>query len=633
MKLREVTIRNFRSLANITIPMDDLTVLVGPNNAGKTALLDALKIAFRARGWELQEYDYHISAATDTPKTCNGIEITLWFRENAPNEWPEELLQELNECMQTDPSGRNSVGLRFSSCFNEAADAMDNGWEFLTVDGQPLVGKAGSQTFLNKFLEYVRIFPLPAMRDIAVEFSPKSQFWGRILRDLKIDDNDLETVKTKLAKLNKQLLGADNRLEQVRRSIDGIQDVIRIGKGERVDIEALPMKPWDLMTKSQVVIRDMGSNVPLPLHRYGQGTQSLAILFLFQAYVDLLFRATSHEESEAILALEEPEAHLHPQAARALAANLGKLTSQKIISSHSPYFIQEIPLQHIRMFRKSGCVSNVLYVKRQFEATLPDSEALKQVYQHNPKFSYDITRRMLVVQGMINDNERAQLINCCPNNLAEIERLYAESATYLTDEELVKAQTSVKRMRGEILFAHGWFLCEGQSEYLLVQLFASLLGKPFDRECISVIDYQNNGPAGLFAKLASIFNIPWVLIGDDDDQFRKVTAELEKHRIPQSLIDRNARRLTQKDLEMYLLRNGFLADYTEIVDSWGVKLKRQPTQRGFTSEIYAALKARKTEHATALAERLSQAPDRNRVPALFRKAINDLIGMVNKNAG
>ena len=45
MKLREIKLQNFRNLVDISIPMGDTTILVGENNSGKTALMDALKIA------------------------------------------------------------------------------------------------------------------------------------------------------------------------------------------------------------------------------------------------------------------------------------------------------------------------------------------------------------------------------------------------------------------------------------------------------------------------------------------------------------------------------------------------------------------------------------------------------------
>ncbi|MBK7665816.1 MAG: AAA family ATPase [Sterolibacteriaceae bacterium] len=41
-------VRDFRSLANIEVELNDLTVLIGANNAGKTSFLDALFAAIGA---------------------------------------------------------------------------------------------------------------------------------------------------------------------------------------------------------------------------------------------------------------------------------------------------------------------------------------------------------------------------------------------------------------------------------------------------------------------------------------------------------------------------------------------------------------------------------------------------------
>ncbi len=45
MKLHEIKIKNFRCLVDVSIPIENNTVLVGENNSGKTALLEALRIA------------------------------------------------------------------------------------------------------------------------------------------------------------------------------------------------------------------------------------------------------------------------------------------------------------------------------------------------------------------------------------------------------------------------------------------------------------------------------------------------------------------------------------------------------------------------------------------------------------
>lgn len=41
-------VKDFRSLANIEVELNDLTVLIGANNAGKTSFLDALFAAIGA---------------------------------------------------------------------------------------------------------------------------------------------------------------------------------------------------------------------------------------------------------------------------------------------------------------------------------------------------------------------------------------------------------------------------------------------------------------------------------------------------------------------------------------------------------------------------------------------------------
>ncbi len=353
MKLREIIIKNFRCLVDVSILISDMTtVLVGENNSGKTALLEALKIALprsaAARRTPFNEYDYHMIKSSDSPQTSEGIIIKLWFREDSSGEWSESLIQALNPIIQTDPvRDLNSIGLQLSSKYDTIAKEIHPKWEFLALDGQPLGGRGANPGNLTKFLSYIQLFYLSALRDSDDEFSPRSQFWGRILRDIKISDELKKTIGEELTKLNDALLKADPRLEQVRASLDIVKNIMALGAGQKTSIQALPLKPWDLMSKSEVVIRAYENEVDFPLSRHGQGMQSLAVLFLFQAYIDVLLKPMFQPETEAILALEEPEVHLHPQATRALSTNLEEVKSQKIISSHSPYFIQEIPFTQI----------------------------------------------------------------------------------------------------------------------------------------------------------------------------------------------------------------------------------------------------------------------------------------------
>lgn len=44
IKITDVRISNFRCLKNVEVPLDDLTILLGANNSGKTSFLDALSM-------------------------------------------------------------------------------------------------------------------------------------------------------------------------------------------------------------------------------------------------------------------------------------------------------------------------------------------------------------------------------------------------------------------------------------------------------------------------------------------------------------------------------------------------------------------------------------------------------------
>lgn len=96
-----------------------------------------------------------------------------------------------------------------------------------------------------------------------------------------------------------------------------------------VSINAVPLKIWDLLSKSQVVLNNGTSSMDFPLEKHGQGTQSVTSILLFKAYINILLKEINSNSAEAILTLEEPEAHLHPQAIRALQKSIEEMPCQK----------------------------------------------------------------------------------------------------------------------------------------------------------------------------------------------------------------------------------------------------------------------------------------------------------------
>jgi putative ATP-dependent endonuclease of OLD family len=530
MKLRHVKIKNFRCLVDVDIPIDDTTILIGENNSGKTAFLEALRIVF-SRGlfggkWIFDEFDYHMANQNDTPETSPGIEIELTFREDHVAEWSVDILQVLNEIVQTDAEQNlNLIILRVRSAYDVSSKSIVNSAEFLDITHQPLAGSGAKSLNKRNFAEYIRMFYLASLRNPENEFSARSQFWGQILKDLRVDQAQQNKLIKKLEKLNKDILNADPRLDQVVKTLDNAQNVMGLGSGQNTSVQALPMTPWELLSRAEVVIQNGTGKVKLPIQNHGQGIQSLTVLFLFEAYIQIFLKPNFTPDTEAILELEEPEAHLHPQAIRTLSKHLHQIQGQKLISTHSPYFVQEIPLSQLRLFKRNARGTTVYHIKRSYSIDMSSSLGLEQFcVTHAPKYKNSPMRQKLTVYGKMTEDERRDLLVLFNNQQGpqtSINELFKQSRFYICDEELLKLQNYVSRSRGDIMFSKAWLLCEGQCEYILLRYFSELAGKPFDQSGVAVIDFKNNGDLEPFILLAKAFDVPWILTCDNDDEGRK----------------------------------------------------------------------------------------------------------------
>src|SRR5690606_32854471 len=108
-------------------------------------------------------------------------------------------------------------------------------------------------------------------------------------------------------------------------------------------------------------IRDLGKGVAInysdyPMDYHGMGTRSWSSLLTLKAFVTLVNSAANKNNTAffPIIALEEPEAHLHPNAQKKLYRQVSDMVGQKIISTHSPYIAATAGLNEIRSFYKTG---------------------------------------------------------------------------------------------------------------------------------------------------------------------------------------------------------------------------------------------------------------------------------------
>src|SRR5262245_29539273 len=104
MRITSLRLENFRSIKRLDVQLGETTVFIGPNNSGKTAILDAVRIALTRRwgqrGTGFTEYDIHLATQNDDPKTSSPVSIELPTEEGTPNEWPDLVEQRLKRAQR-----------------------------------------------------------------------------------------------------------------------------------------------------------------------------------------------------------------------------------------------------------------------------------------------------------------------------------------------------------------------------------------------------------------------------------------------------------------------------------------------------------------------------------------------------
>jgi putative ATP-dependent endonuclease of OLD family len=216
-------------------------------------------------------------------------------------------------------------------------------------------------------------------------------------------------------------------------------------------LETIPTRIFDMVGNIQVYLRST-FGVKLPLNKHGEGTQSLAVLMLFQAFAAANLTEAYSPESAPILALEEPEAHLHPSAIRSLGAFLESLVGQVIVSSHSGDLLSRVPITSIRrLYKKNG----------------------------------------QTVVGQIQTNA-------------------------LTSEEERHFDYHVRITKGSHLFARCWLLVEGQSEFWFFPEVIALMHSGIGEMNFAVIEFSQGGGPPPFIKAAKSLGIEWFVVADGD---------------------------------------------------------------------------------------------------------------------
>lgn len=613
MKIKKLQIDNFRSIRSLDLNLDEITVFIGPNNAGKSAILEAVRIALSRRwgqrGTGFTEYDVHRKDEKADPRTAPPVKIKFEFEEESSGVWPADMIADLEDIMTLTPLGLNKVTVSITYTWDSSKELFEPAWEFLDSSGNPLPARRRSIN-LSGFYDYILFLWLGALRDIDSEFNARSRNWGGLLRSIKVPADLEQEVKEILDQLDTKLLAADPNLSNIAETIGHATEIAIENTPGAAKLRMLPMNLWDLLNRAEIVLRNEELRPWLPLNHHGQGLQSLSIIFLLQASVLQQLSENLNEGAEPIFAIEEPEVHLHPQAIRTLWTKISGLPGQKLITTHSPYFVQNVPLANLRIVRFQDGSSQISSLLRQIISDLPWTEEVENLATGRgwTHFSKDSINGNISTTKNFDESTANDLANCwrgatnAHEIMARVQSFRHTSRILISQEDENELVFLGRRVRGEIFFARRWVMVEGPSEYLLLKALGKSYGYDLDQHGIAVIDFQNNGNAGIYPALAEAFNIPWHMITDGDDESEKFRQQLLKRGFNSDDLSGHFETLPQSnDLEDQLIADGHEALLRGIMVEIGIAAMATCT----VEEFKKCLKNKKTAYMVRLAQMIT----------------------------
>ena len=453
MRLSKVKIESFRGIACAEIELHrDITVLVGENNTGKTSVLEALRLCLDAiksdRACNFTEFDFYRDDTCKSLATCKPITLTMTYLESEDYPWPDHITQSLNEVIVG--SDYSVIKLRVTARYDADAAEPVQSWCFLDDADHELVGKNG----LIKDLRRLRpFFFQTALRAAKDEFHGQSTYWASFLKNKDIDEKTRKALEEELLDVNRKIVDAHGSFKQVTEEVKQISELVAVGQADAVTVDPAPADVYKTLRYGTDVNLLTASNAKIPIRSHGEGTQSLSVLLLFSAYLKTRLQADVDKRAEPIIAIEEPEAHLHPNATRAVWQLLAGLPGQKIVATHSGDILSEVPLESLRRMNRQGPTTGCRAIPRDL----------------------------------------------------------------LTPEEARKFNHHVRRNRGELLFARTWLLVEGETDVSVLAECADLLDIDFHRLGIRIVECSQAGGPGIFIKVSDALGIKWHLVADGDD--------------------------------------------------------------------------------------------------------------------
>ena len=261
----------------------------------------------------------------------------------------------------------------------------DAAW--LEVLDAPVVGRKARELLFFDMLD--------ARRDIVEQLRNRNSYWGRTTKNVAIKQDAKNELEASLKKLGEEVTANSQVLTQVKADLADLSEALSAGQ-LGVELEALPRNVDDLIRAMDIVITSPSSSA-FPVDSHGMGTRSLAALLVFRSFVNVVRPRLKADRLLSVAGFEEPEAHLHPQAQRAVFKILSEIGGQRIVSTHSTHVASIADVDAYRVFRRDGAATVVSGVEPATSASWSEEHVRRFIQVQNPEVLF--AKAVGIVEG------------------------------------------------------------------------------------------------------------------------------------------------------------------------------------------------------------------------------------------
>lgn len=483
MRLAKLHIENFGCIGNegTDILVDDIVVLIGPNDVGKSTILDAYE-AFASMGSPLTAEQF-CSFRNQLPVSIEAVFANVGQDDidTLGEKWIHEY-GTFGEVIRVRWQWQSPDSKGVKQSFDPSPDVGE--W----VNG----GVGGWDTLIQSRIPVpLRIYPNANAQEL--EDAIREILMVSVKASLKIGNAGAATLLDQIQELSVQFRDeVSAEIDQACASIS--ERISQVFPGYLVGFEpsAGKVEPEKLIgTGSYITIRSPNDEIS-KLSRRGTGIQRSFLWSALSALAELgHIKAKKKRIDPAmsrILLVDEPESFLHPPAIRRARDCLYSIAQiegwQVMCSTHSPVFI-DVSKPHTTIVRISR-----------------EDQASPRAFQTDKANFTEQERKQL------------QMVRACDPSVCEF------------------------------FFAERVILVEGETEHLVFGNLLERHA-PDQQDQISVINARGKGNLVLFMKILNQFDLPYVVVHDSDsprvkreDRYIRNAMWTVNHQIAEAMIDR-----------------------------------------------------------------------------------------------